>query len=242
MRVLLTIQYDGSDWSGWQSQTNGPSIQDEIERVLGVICRNDVTLLAAGRTDAGVHANDQKAHFDLPENFSLHRLVQGANALLSPTIRVRSAVEVAPDFHARYLAKGKTYTYRIWTDPVADVFRAPNHTHIPLELDVETMRKALADVRGEHDFRAFTVANPEVATTTREVLSAELIQNGPAIEITLAGRGFLRFMVRRIVGSLIEIGSGRIEPDSIRASLEPEFTESRWTAPARGLTLEKVHY
>lgn len=242
MRVLLSIQYDGSGYSGWQTQENGKTIQAEVERALGLICRTDVRVTGAGRTDAGVHAEDQKAHCDIPDDFPLDRLLAGLNGVLPKEIRVRAAEEKDGDFHARYHATGKTYCYRIWNDPVENVFLSRTHTHIPWPLDVERMRTALRAVVGEHDFRAFTVASPQVATTRREIFEARIEMTGSSMRITLHGSGFLRFMVRRIVGSLIEIGLGRMDAAKMQASLEPRFEQARWTAAPDGLTLERVHY
>lgn len=242
MRVLLSIQYDGSGYSGWQAQDNGKTIQAEIEKALGLICRTDVRVTGAGRTDAGVHAGDQKAHCDIPDGFPPDRLLAGLNGVLPKEIRVRAAEEKDRDFHARHHATGKTYCYRIWNDPIEDVFLSRTHTHIPWPLDVERMRTALRAVVGEHDFRAFTVASPEVATTRREIFEARIETTGTSMRINLHGSGFLRFMVRRIVGSLIEIGLGRMDEAKMQASLEPTFEQARWTAAANGLTLERVHY
>jgi tRNA pseudouridine38-40 synthase len=234
MRVLFTLQYLGTRYGGWQRQTNAPSIQQTVEEALEQLFNTPVRLHGAGRTDAGVHALAQRAHADVPFDIPPRGLVLGLNQLLPSDIRVTSAEPVAEDFHARFSAKSKTYEYRIWNAEVADVFAQETHAHVARALDVARMKAAAEAVVGAHDFAAFTVADPEVESTVRTVRSIEVVGDGPAIRITITADGFLRYMVRRIAGSLIEVGRGRMEAVS--------FDEARWTAPARGLVLVEVGY
>ncbi|MGZ5444969.1 MAG: tRNA pseudouridine(38-40) synthase TruA [Thermoanaerobaculia bacterium] len=235
MRLLLTIQYLGTRYGGWQTQTNALGIQQVIEEALARIYAQPVRIHGAGRTDAGVHAAAQRAHFDAPFEIPPRGLVLGVNQLLPADIRVTTAEPVADDFHARFSAKAKTYEYRIWNAEVANVFAAETHAHVAKTLDDRAMHDAAQQLAGTHDFAVFTVADPEVASTTRSIRSIDVRREGDAIRITVTADGFLRSMVRRIAGSLIEIGCGRLSRDAM-------WHEARWTAPAKGLTLKDVSY
>jgi tRNA pseudouridine38-40 synthase len=235
MRILLTIQYLGTRYGGWQAQTNALSVQQVIEEALAKIFTRPVRIHGAGRTDAGVHAAAQRAHFDAPFDIPPRGLILGLNQLLPADVRVLRAEEVADDFHARFSAKGKTYEYRIWNAEVADVFAAETHAHVAKQLDSRAMHEAAQQLAGTHDFAAFTVADPEVASTVRTIEAIAVKRDGDAIHIAVTADGFLRYMVRRIAGSLIEIGRGKLSPEAI-------WHEARWTAPARGLVLREIRY
>ncbi|HEX6973563.1 MAG TPA: tRNA pseudouridine(38-40) synthase TruA [Vicinamibacterales bacterium] len=241
-RALFTLQYLGTRYAGWQTQANAVGVQQIVESALTRLCGEPVSIEGAGRTDSGVHAAGQRAHADISLRISERGILLGVNDLLPHDIRVTEVRFVRDDFHARFEAKKKTYAYRIWTGRVADVFAWPTHAWVAAEFDLGAMRSAAAALVGQHDFRAFTVASPEVSSTVRTVEAAGLEQNGESIEFTITADGFLRFMVRRIAGSLIEIGRGKLAPDAIAASLEPAFTVARWTAPSRGLTMLRVEY
>ncbi len=241
-RFLLTIQYLGTNYAGWQTQTNAIGVQQIIEKALGRMFGATIRIEGSGRTDAGVHAFAQRAHADIPTSIGSHGLVLGLNDLLPSDIRITSA-EVVPDgFHARFDASGKTYRYRIWNDPAENVFRSPTHAHIRQPLDAGLMQDAARLLVGHHDFKAFTVAAPSVSSTWRTIEDFAVERYGRVILITVSADGFLRFMVRRMVGSLIEAGRGGIEPEAVAASLEPDYAVARWTAPAAGLTLLSVRY
>ncbi|HEX7707860.1 MAG TPA: tRNA pseudouridine(38-40) synthase TruA [Thermoanaerobaculia bacterium] len=242
MRVLFKVQYLGTRYGGWQLQVNALSVQQVIEEAMATLCREPVRLHGAGRTDAGVHAMAQRAHADVPLGIPPRGLILGLNQLLPRDIRITAAEVVADDFHARFNATGKTYAYRIWNAEVADVFRDETHALVARPLDVERMQDAAQAVAGTHDFRAFTVAEPEVSSTVRTISSIEVVREGEAVVITVTGDGFLRNMVRRIAGSLIEIGSDRLDASAMTRSLPPGFEPARWTAPAKGLVLVDVHY
>ena len=235
MRLLLTIQYLGTRYGGWQTQANALGVQQVIEEALATIFTQPVRIHGAGRTDAGVHAAAQRAHFDAPFDIPPRGLVLGINQLLPPDIRVTRAEAVADDFHARFSAKAKAYEYRIWNAEVADVFAAETHAHVAKPLDDRAMHDAAQELLGTHDFAVFTVADPEVASTTRTIEAIAVRREGDAIRITVTADGFLRYMVRRIAGSLIEIGRGKLSRDAI-------WHEARWTAPARGLVLREIRY
>lgn len=235
MRVLLTLQYLGTNYAGWQSQTNATGIQNVVEKALSTMFGGPIRIEGAGRTDAGVHARAQRAHVDIPFAIELRGFRQGLNNLLPHDIRVAAVDTVADDFHCRFAAKSKTYVYQIWNAEIADVFANPTFAHVPQPLDAGRMRTAAQALLGHHDFALFTVAGPEVSSTERTITSIDVTRDGEAITIPVTADGFLRSMVRRIAGSLIEIGRGKMEPDAI-------WTEARWTAPAKGLTLWEVGY
>jgi tRNA pseudouridine38-40 synthase len=242
MRVLLTLQYLGTRYAGWQCQENALAIQEVVEKALAKIFGVPVRIHSAGRTDTGVHAIAQRAHFDLPAPIPLGGLIRGLNTTLPPDIRATEAREVPADFHARMSAIGKTYRYQIWNAEIADVFLAPTWAHVAQSLDTARMAEAAAALVGTHDFRSFTVVEPEVSSTVRRLDRLSVARDGDRVIIEAHGDGFLRNMVRRIAGHLIEVGRGKLAVDSIRRALEPEFAESRWTAPAEGLVLVEVQY
>ena len=236
MRILLTLQYLGTRYAGWQTQANALGVQQVVEEALARLCGGEaVRVHSAGRTDAGVHAAAQRAHFDLTVAIPARGVVLGLNQLLPPDIRVTDARPVADDFHARFSATGKTYEYRIWNAEVADVFAAETHAHVAQPLDTARMHEAARALVGTHDFAIFTVAGPEVESTVRTISSLEVTRAGNLVRVVASGDGFLRFMVRRIAGSLIEVGRDRLEPAAI-------WQEARWTAPAKGLVLVDVRY
>jgi len=233
MRVLFTIQYLGTRYAGWQLQANALSVQQVVEEALEKMFQTPLRVHGAGRTDSGVHALAQRAHVDLPFEIPPRGLLLGINQLLPSDVRVMKIEPVADDFHARFEAKAKTYQYRIWNAEVADVFASETHAHVARELDTGRMHEAAQMLVGTHDFRAFTVAEPEVSSTVRTILAIDVARDANAVRITVTADGFLRYMVRRIAGTLIEIGHGRL--DSV-------WQPARWTAPAKGLVLTKIGY
>lgn len=235
MRLLLTLQYLGTRYGGWQLQHNATSVQGVVEEALARIYGQPVRLHGAGRTDAGVHAAAQRAHVDVPFEIPVRGLILGLNQQLPPDVRVTAVEAVADDFHARFSAKSKTYEYRIWNAEVADVFAAETHAHVAQPLDAAAMHEAAQALAGTHDYRVFTVADPEVQTTVRTIESIAIVRDGDTVRITVSADGFLRYMVRRIAGSLIEIGRGKLDAARL-------FDEARWTAPAKGLVLRDIRY
>lgn len=235
MRLLLTIQYLGTRYGGWQLQTNAPSVQQVLEEALATLFNTALRVHGAGRTDAGVHAAAQRAHVDVPFAIPPRGVVLGLNKILPPDVRVTRVEEVADDFHARFSARSKTYEYRIWNAEVADVFAAETHAHVASRLDGPLMHDTAQMLAGTHDFKVFTVADPEVQSTVRTISAISLMRDGERLIMTVTADGFLRYMVRRIAGSLIEAGRGRLDPQEL-------FTEARWTAPAKGLVLRDIRY
>lgn len=241
-RYLVRLQYLGTRYAGWQMQTNGTGVQQVVGEAMTRIAGHPVQVEGSGRTDAGVHADAQYFHTDLELTIPPRGLIAALNSRLPGDIRAISASEVPPAFHARFSARSKTYVYRIWNSEVPDVFRAATHAFVPSPLSLERMQQAGGALEAHHDFRSFTVADPEVSSTWRTISSLRLRSEGAVIELTVAADGFLRYMVRRIAGLLIEIGRGRLEPDYAGKCVEPEYAPARWTAPAAGLTLAHVSY
>jgi tRNA pseudouridine38-40 synthase len=257
----ILLSYDGTDFVGWQRQASGVSIQGAIEDVLSVIDGDRAVAVAgAGRTDAGVHALGQVASFTLQREMSADTLVRALNAHLPPAIRVLSAEAVAPSFHARFDAHAKTYRYQLWIGDVLSPFERGRVWHVPGRLDVEAMAAAARRLEGRHDFAAFQGAGADVATTERQIFASRIADcglrtgdsaNQSAIRTPhsamlwyqVTGNGFLRHMVRTIVGTLVEIGRGR-QPvawiDDVIASRDR--TQAGQTAPAQGLFLVSVDY
>jgi tRNA pseudouridine38-40 synthase len=242
MRILLTLQYFGTRYAGWQAQANATGVQQVVEGALAKIFDAPLRIEGASRTDSGVHAAAQRAHVDVPFEIASRGLIRGLNDLLPADIRVTAIERVADDFHCRHRAKSKTYVYRVWNDEIADVFAEETHGHVAQPLDAALMHETAQALAGRHDFRAFTVAAPEVSSTTRTISSIAVERESAVVRIVVTADGFLRYMVRRIAGSLIEIGRGKIDPGALQRSLEPAFESARWTAPAKGLTLLDVLY
>jgi tRNA pseudouridine38-40 synthase len=241
-RILFTLQYLGTNYAGWQTQANAVGVQQVVEAALTNMFGATIRTEGAGRTDSGVHAAAQRAHADVPFEIAPRGMMRGLNDMLPHDIRVTAVETVPDDFHCRFDAIGKTYVYRIWNGEVADVFTAATHAHMPQRLDVDRMRAAAQPLVGAHDFAAFTVVSPEVSSTKRVIESIHVESEGDVVRVFVAADGFLRYMVRRIAGSLMEVGRGKLSDDEVARSLEPDFAPARWTAPAKGLTLLEVRY
>jgi len=242
----LTVQYDGTDYVGWQRQPNGTSIQGLLEAALQPIEGQPVTVHGAGRTDAGVHALAQVASVQLSAGPDAATLARALNAVLPLDVRVLRVEEAPSDFHARFSATGKTYEYRIVNAPFVSAFLHRYAWQVAPPLDVAVMRQSSEALVGRHDFAAFQGAGAEVHTTERTVRGIEW-QDGAGfnlpIVVRIAGDGFLRHMVRNIVGTLVEIGARRWEAGRLREALESrDRTRAGPTAPARGLFLVSVDY
>jgi tRNA pseudouridine38-40 synthase len=240
----ITLAYDGTEFIGWQRQASGTSIQGLLEDILRGLENRDVAVTAAGRTDAGVHALGQVASFTLHRVIAEDALVRLLNAQLPGDVRVLSAEEVASTFHARFDATGKKYRYRIWNQDVISPFERRYAWHITGALDVDAMAAAARLLEGQHDFSAFQAAGSSVRTTKRFVSSSRVaLEDSGAILYEISGDGFLRHMVRTIVGTLVEVGRGRRKVDSMAEVLaERSRARAGETAPARGLFLAQVDY
>ncbi len=256
----ITLAYDGTDFVGWQRQAAGRSIQALLEEALYDLAGRTVTVTGAGRTDAGVHASGQVAGFVLERAIGPDGLRRALNARLPPTVRVVDAAEAPPDFHARFGAQTKTYCYRIWNGEIVSPFDHRYVWHVAAPLDVEAMDAAARLLEGRHDFAAFRAAGSATRSTERDLFtsrvtrSAELGAPGAVsragrwpdarlILVEVAGNGFLRHMVRNIVGTLVEVGRGRRPVAWVADVLASrDRAEAGPTAPASGLFLAAVEY
>jgi len=244
----LIIAYDGTDFHGWQMQSNKPTIQGEIIDVLRRITQGNVQLHGAGRTDAGVHALGQIGSFRTQSTLSAGEFQRALNALLPPTIRIVAAEEVGPDFNARWSARGKIYRYRLYRGKVVPPMLWRYVLHYPFPLDEDAMRAASARFVGMHDFASFAAStgseeDDKERSTEREIYAAELVRSagGEELVFTVRGRSFLRYMVRKMVGTLLDVGRGKLEPDDIARLYElKDRSKSGPTVPPQGLCMVSV--
>ena len=246
----LTIAYDGTDFHGWQIQANKPTVQGELVSVLRRLTQADVQLHGAGRTDAGVHALGQVGSFRTQSALSAEEFQRALNALLPPTIRIVTAEETGPDFNARWSAKGKVYRYRIYRGKVVPPAVWRYVLHYPFPLDEEAMKVAAARFVGVHDFAAFAAStgsedDDRERNMVREVFTTELqrAEDGEELWFTVCGRSFLRYMVRKMVGTLLEVGRGKLTVEDIDRIFElRDRSKSGPTVPAQGLWMVSVEH
>jgi tRNA pseudouridine38-40 synthase len=246
MRTLkLIVQYDGTGLVGWQRQREGTSVQGLLEDALAKIEGMPVTVHGAGRTDAGVHALSQAAHARVAVDHDPETMIRAMNANLPEAVRVTAVKTAADDFHARFSARSKTYEYRIWNGPVVPPFVRLYVWHVPQRLDVDAMNAAAAAIVGEHDFAAFQGAGTPVHSTVRRVTAAcwrDQSSDDP-LTFEISGDGFLRHMVRALVGTMVEVGrGGRAVDDMPRLIASKDRHAAGRTAPANGLFLCGVQY
>jgi len=246
----LTIAYDGTDFHGWQIQAGKPTIQGEIVNVLRRITQEHIILHGAGRTDAGVHALGQVGSFRTQSALSAGEFQRALNALLPPTIRIVGAEEVGPDFNARWSARGKTYRYRLYRGNVVPPFHWRYVLHYPFPLDEDKMCDAASRFVGTHDFASFAAStgsedDDKERSTGREIFSTELVRTPDQEELvfTVKGRSFLRYMVRKMVGTLLDVGRGRLVPGDVDRLYElRDRSKSGPTVPPQGLVMVEVHH
>jgi tRNA pseudouridine38-40 synthase len=240
----ITIEYDGSLYHGWQRQKKDCTVQQEIEKALGKMTACKVTLIGSGRTDAGVHAAGQVANFKCDTRLDSEAFFNGLNSLLPDDIIIKDCELVAPQFHARYDAKSKVYQYKILNRNIPAAIGRQYVWFIRKPLDRQSMRIAIAHVLGRHDFKAFEGTGSPRQDTTREVFAAELSEpEGGLLIFEIEANGFLRYMVRNIVGTLADVGLGKITPADFKRILDSrDRSQASATAPGQGLTLIKVTY
>ncbi len=243
--LALVLAYDGSAFNGWQVQPHERTIQGELENALGRLCDQPVRLQASGRTDAGVHAWGQVAHFQTTSALDCRRMLAGLRALAPEDVWVRELGEVPADFHARYQARAKTYDYYLWPRARAPLFLRRRLWVLKAGLDREAVARALSLVEGEHDLRAFASGGNETkGSTVRRILEARLTVGGEGIwRIRLTATGFLRHVVRNLVGACCQVGQHRLAPEALARMLK---AGSRLypgpKAPPGGLYLNRVYY
>jgi len=245
-RIKIVVSYDGTDYHGWQVQPGLPTIQGTLENVIGEIEGRPVQVAGSGRTDAGVHAVAQVAAMSIENPIPVDNLRRAMNRLLPFDIRVASVEEAAPDFHPRFQAKAKTYEYRIFRGEVCSPFERRYVYHHPYPLNVEALTDAAGLLDGEHDFTAFAAADERDvlgASHVRTIFCSRLTVEGERMVYRVSGSGFLKHMVRNIVGVLLEVGKGNINRAGLLARLQPGCAIPPGpTAPARGLFLISVDY
>jgi tRNA pseudouridine38-40 synthase len=246
----LTIAYDGTGFHGWQIQTGKPTIQGEIVNVLQRLTQEKIVLHGAGRTDAGVHALGQVGSFRTQSGLSAQDFQRALNALLPPTIRIAASEEVGPDFNARWSARGKTYRYRIYRGRVLPPMLWRYVLYYPFPLDEDAMRDAAARFVGTHDFASFAAStgseeDDKERATEREIYSTELERtpDNEELHFTVRGRSFLRYMVRKMVGTLLDVGRGKLTPADIDRLYElKDRSRSGPTVPPHGLFMVEVQH
>ena len=244
-RIKITLAYDGSDFHGWQVQPGLPTIQGAIEKIVGEIEGKPVHVAGSGRTDAGVHALEQVAAFNLDNPIPLPNLRKAINRLLPPAVRVLSAEETHADFHPRFDATSKTYQYRIHRGEILSPFDWRYVNHFPYPLDEPAFMQAAGLFDGEHDFSAFAASDDSDhagKSKVRTIFSSRAWKAGDRLVYEVRGSGFLKHMVRNIVGALIEVGKGNLGETDLRALLSLEDRPQFATAPAKGLFLVRVDY
>ena len=238
---LISIAYDGTDYFGWQRQKDKITVQGQIENALKTIFGIDINVLGAGRTDAGVHAKAQAANFKAPGKYINSELLSALNGHLRKDIRILSIKKVSSDFHARKSAKSKIYEYRIFYSAKINPFVFRYVLHFPCPLLIDRMKEGASLFIREADFSSFS-SNREL-NPIRRVLRSEIRKKRNEIVYTVEANGFLRYMVRTMVGALIQIGKGKIPPQRIEdILLQKSRSKDAPTAPARGLCLIKVNY
>jgi len=247
--IRLTLAYDGTDFHGWQRQPEGPTIQGCLEDALQKLTGAPTPVCGSGRTDAGVHAMHQVANFPTASTIPCANFVKALNDLLPPTVRIKSASAAALGFHARYAVRRKTYRYRIVTTPVCSPLLWRFVCHHPYPLDRALMTQAASLLEGEHDFTSFAAADPQededAKSQVRIIFQSRVLwrPRSSMLVYEVTGNGFLRYMVRNIVGTLMEVGRGKLDPHDMISILEArDRAQAGPTAPAQGLCLMHVEY
>jgi len=242
--IKLIIEYDGTNYLGWQVQSKGPTIQGMIEEKLKLMIGEEVCLIGSGRTDSGVHAYEQVAHFKTRSHMDTLSIQKALNSLLPSDIAIKRVEEVEESFHARKQAKSKVYEYRILNRPVRSVFNRGYAWHVPQKLDWEEVKKATQHLVGENDFSSFRSTGTPTKTSIRRVFRAEWKkEREDLIRFEIEASGFLKQMVRAIVGTLIDVGRGKVTAEEFKEILESQDRRKAGpTAPAHGLFLKEVKY
>lgn len=242
-RIKLTVAYDGTDYCGWQIQKNGITVEEVLNRALSRLTGEEITVVGASRTDAGVHARGNVAVFDTDTRIPAERIVYAVNALLPEDVVVVRSEEVPAGWHPRKCVSVKTYEYRILNKEFPDPVRRRDTYFVSFSLDIERMRRAAEYLKGEHDFKSFCSAQTAVETTVRTIYDLDIKKEGEIITIRVRGNGFLYNMVRIIAGTLAGVGRGYFEPEDMERMLEAkDRTKAGVTAPPQGLILVGIEY
>ncbi len=242
-RIRLIIQYDGTNYVGWQLQENGVSVQQLLNEAIFGVTSERIQLHGSGRTDSGVHAMAQVAHFDTNARMPADKFAIAMNMRLPRDIRVLYSEEAPPDFHARFSAKHKTYRYTVQTGLHADVFSRNTALHVHTPLDFQRMQTSAQYALGEHDFKPFMSAGSALEHTVRTISQSEWSRYGRFLFYDVSGNGFLYNMVRILVGTMLEVGAGKLPENAIARALNSTLrSDAGATAPPQGLTLMRVRY
>lgn len=242
-RYMITVEYDGRNYDGWQAQEGRKTIEGTIESAIYNVTQEQVTIFGSGRTDSGVNAIGQTAHFDLSKDIECDTLLKAINFYLPCDIAVKNVVKRDPDFHARYDVKVKTYLYKIYNSKVRSPLREGRYYHCSYNLDIDSMSKAAKYLIGEHDFKGMMSLGSSVKTTVRTIYDVKIIKEGEEISVFVSGSGFLYNMVRIIVGTLVDIGRGKKTPSDMQRLVEEGDRKLQGAvAPAYGLYLYSVEY
>jgi len=242
-RIKLVIEYDGSFYHGWQIQRDLPSVQEEIEKAIFRVTGEKVSVTGSGRTDTGVHACGQVAHFDTESRIPSEKFAIVLNTVLPPSVAVLSSKEVSPDFHARFSAVKKTYKYKVLNRPMRSPIMEKRAWHVPVPLDIDKMNKAAAYFLGLHDFTAFCASGHSVTNFVRYIYESGWTYENECLVYTVTGNGFLYNMVRIMTGTMVEVGMNKRPAESIPELLEKKNRRlAGITAPPHGLYLWEVFY
>lgn len=242
-RLLLTVSYDGTAYHGWQIQPNGITVQEVIQNALFEMLQKKTSVTGCSRTDAGVHAKEFCFHIDCDDEIPITAFTKGLSSKLPDDISVINCIEVEPDFHARYSAKGKRYAYYILNNSVKDPFLSSYSWKIDMPLDICKMNEFCKKIVGTHDFFAFSTSGRTVEDTVRTITECYVEKQGDMVVLKVTANGFLYNMVRIIVGTAVGVSQGKINPDDFPEILKEKRRECAGiTAPAKGLFLEKVIY
>ena len=243
--IKLILEYDGTNYHGWQSQQGSgmPTIQDALEEALRKLTKEDIRTVSCGRTDAGVHALGHVANFPTESRIPAEAWAPALNSLLPADIRVLASEEAAPDFHARFSAKGKQYRYHVLARRAPSALGRNHAWHVDRKLNLAVMRRAAGVLVGKHDFSSFRSAGCSAKTPVRKLKALTIKRKGDLVEVTLEADAFLMHMARNIVGTLVEAGLGRFTPDDVKRILKSrDRSTAGRTAPAHGLYLVTVFY
>ncbi len=246
MRYKITIEYDGTNLVGWQKQKEGPSVQEFLEKAVAGFSHRQTEIFGAGRTDAGVHALGQVAHFDLDSDLSEYKMQESLNALLrelqAPVAVIKTEI-VDEDFHARFSAVGRGYIYRILNRRGASPLRINRVWQVTYPLDIDAMQKGAGYLLGNHDFSSFRGSGCQALSPIKTLDKLDITQQGDEIIFTVEARSFIYHQVRNMVGTLQEVGNGKLAPEDVKRILDArDRTQAGVSAPAYGLYLNKVMY
>lgn len=240
MKYLLVVSYDGTNFAGFQKQKKGErTIQEELEKALKILLKQDINIVASGRTDSGVHAYNQVCHIECDEIKDFYKFVRSTNGILPEDIKVKSIKETK--LHARFSAKKKTYLYKMYVSDI-DLPLYDKFLRIPTDISFEYMKEASGDLIGEHDFKNFCASGSEIQSTIRTIYDIKWKKVGEELHFYITGNGFLYKMVRNIVGLLVEVGKGKISYKQFKEYVFGDKQNKKYTAPAKALYLYKVMY